>query len=324
MAALPSEDDIIATLFAPIAGPGALGLEDDAALIAPPVGHEIVATADAIVAGVHFYHDDPPASIARKALRVNLSDLAAKGADPLGFLLTMALPAELPRQWLEDFAQALGADARTHKIALLGGDTVKTPGPLTLSITALGFVPMGRMVLRTGARAGDCLYVSGTIGDAALGLRFRASASPLEDFQRWLVARYLEPQPRNALASALRDCASGGMDVSDGLVGDCAKMLRASGVSAEIDLRRVPLSDAARAAIAREPKLFEQAMTGGDDYEILASVAPGEAADFERMAAKAGVPVARIGDVVASDAAPVFLGLDGERRVFASGSYSHF
>ena len=173
-----TEDDLIASYFAPIAGPGALGLQDDAACIAAPDGCDVVLTKDAVVAGVHFFADDPADSIARKALRVNVSDLAAKGADPLGFLLALALPAGLDSAWLGRFARGLGDDAAHYGIPLLGGDTVKTPGPLTISITALGSVPRGRMARRTGARAGDRIYVTGTIGDAALGLKLRLGETP--------------------------------------------------------------------------------------------------------------------------------------------------
>ena len=322
-----TEDDLIARLFAPLAGPGGLGLRDDAALIAPPAGMEIVATTDAIVAGVHYFPDDPPASVARKALRTNLSDLAAKGADPLGFLLTLALPPAVPAGWLEAFAAALGADCRAYAIDLLGGDTVRTPGPAMVSIAALGCVPRGAMVRRTGARAGELLYVSGTIGDAAIGLKLRADAAFAPDLaadaRAELVSRYLEPRPRNALAGALREHASGGMDVSDGFVGDAAKMLAASGVSARVELASVPLSDAARAAIALDPSLLDTALTGGDDYELLASVPPRSAAAFEAAARAAGVAVTRVGEVLAGGAAPLFVGNDGGLRTFARGSFSH-
>ena len=168
----PSEDDLIARYFAPLAGAAGLALKDDAALMTPPKGSDLVLTVDALVAGVHFFADDPPDAIARKALRVNLSDLAAKGARPLGFLLALALPADWTADWLGGFAKGLGADGELYDCPLLGGDTVKTPGPLTLSITAFGAVRSGRMPARTGARPGDLLYVSGTIGDAALGLAF--------------------------------------------------------------------------------------------------------------------------------------------------------
>ena len=321
-----SEDDVIAHFFAPIAGPGALGLRDDAAPIAPPIGQELVLTKDAVVAGVHFFADDPPASIARKALRVNLSDLAAKGADPLGFLIAIALPAEAGVAWLGAFAAALGADAAAYAIPLLGGDTVRTPGPLTISVTALGAVPVGRMARRDGARAGDRLYVSGTIGDAALGLKLRMEPGLAlgEPHRAHLLARYLEPQPRLALRAAMREHANAGMDVSDGLIGDLTKMLRVSGVTAQARLAKVPISEAARAALAAHPALRDVAFTGGDDYEILAAVPPAAAAAFETAAADAGVAVAWMGDVSAGEGPPEFLDADGAARRFVVGSYSHF
>ena len=331
----PSEDDLIARYFAPIAGAGGLGLRDDAARIAPPAGCEIVLTVDGLVAGVHFFADDPPAAIARKALRVNLSDLAAKGATPLGFLLTLALPRDWKPDWLELFAKGLGEDAAAFGCPLLGGDTVSTPGPLTLSITALGSVAAGRMVPRDGARAGDVLYVSGTIGDAALGLLLRTDspvsganagrrpAVPAEEIA-FLVDRYLLPQPRTALAEALRDHASGAMDVSDGLVGDLSKMLRVSGASADVGVAPAPLSSAVRKMIAGEARLLERALTGGDDYEILASVRPDSTGAFEAAARAAGVAVTRIGTVTAGQGAPTFRDGRGAPMSFERGSYSHF
>src|SRR5208282_3045593 len=281
------EDDLIARYFAPLAGPAGLGLSDDAALMRPPPGEDLVLTADALVAGVHFFADDPPAGIARKALRVNLSDLAAKGARPLGFLLALALPGGWREDWLEAFADGLGADAGTYDCPLIGGDTVATPGPLMLSVTAIGAVPEGRMARRTGVKPGDRLYVTGTIGDAAIGLRLRQGRGPdLTPAEReFLNARYLEPQPRVALAAAMAAYAHGGMDVSDGLVGDLTKMLRVSGASARVEVDRLPLSRAAEAAIAADPDLMAVALTGGDDYEIIASVPPENTAAFEAAAA---------------------------------------
>ena len=326
MANRPSEDDLIARFFAPIAGPEGLGLLDDAAVLTPPPGADLVITKDVIVAGVHFFADDPPAAVARKALRVNLSDLAAKGAEPLGFMLALALPGDWTTEWLADFARGLAEDAATYRCSLFGGDTVKTPGPLMVSITALGRVETGRLVARTGVRPDDALYVSGAIGDAALGLRARRGLLPslAAEHRDFLVDRYLLPRPRLALAPALARFASGGMDVSDGLVGDLTKMLRVSGVSARVDLARLPLSAAAAAAIAAEPALFEIAATGGDDYEILASVAPRNAAAFEAGAAEAGVAVTRIGQALAGAAPPRFFGRDGAEVVFTHGAYSHF
>ena len=318
------EDGLIARFFAPIAGPGGLGLKDDAAVIAPPPGQDLVVTVDALVAGRHFFPDDPPASIARKALRVNLSDLAAKGAEPLGFTLALALPPDWTAAWLDAFAQGLGEDARHFGCPLLGGDTVKAFEALTLSITAFGAVPAGCMVPRTGARPGDRIYVSGTIGDAALGLQLRLAGGAAPEGQAHLLDRYLHPQPRLALREALRRHASGAMDVSDGLVGDLVKMMRASGTSAEVDLAAVPLSGAAGLATMDRPEAFDVAVTGGDDYEILASIPEREAAGYEAAAAAAGVAVAAIGRVVEGSGPVEFRGPDGEPRPFARNSYSHF
>lgn len=311
-----TEDELIDRIFAPIAGPGALGLKDDAALIAAS-GEPTVATVDMLVAGVHFFPDDPPASIAKKALRVNLSDLAAKGAEPVGFLLSLALPGDWTNAWLAGFAAGLAEDAAFYGAPLLGGDTTATPGPLTLSITALGRAP--RFVPRTGARPGDAIYVSGTIGDAALGLALRrdpALAALISPGARaHLLDRYLLPRPRLDLAPAVRAYASAAMDVSDGLAGDLAKLCRACGVSAIVAADDVPLSDAAREAIARAPHLFERALTGGDDYEILCA-APVPAAMPEGMT--------HIGDIVSGAAAPVFRASDGAPIAFAKASFSHF
>jgi thiamine-monophosphate kinase len=331
-----AEDDFIARYFAPIAGAGGLGLRDDAALMKPPEGCELVLTVDTAVAGVHFFANDPPASIARKVLRVNLSDLAAKGADPAGFLLSFAMPAdrnapERTEEWLAAFSHAMADDAERFNCSLLGGDTVTTPGPLTLSVTAFGTVPVGRMAKRTGARAGDIIFVSGTIGDAALGLQALlnsgdASWNAMDVKDRdYLIGRYREPQPRNCLAQAVRECANGSMDVSDGLAGDLAKMVRVSGVSARIRIVDVPLSPAALRVTGVNPVLLDTALTGGDDYEILCTVSPCAANAFRTAAAKAGVPVTAIGEVVSKqEQDAVFVEENGTIRVFQRGSYSHF
>src|SRR5664279_71441 len=273
---LSAEDRLIARFFQPIAThPGALGLSDDAAFITPPSGCDLVLKTDAIIGGVHFFADDAAQSIASKALRVNLSDLAAKGAKPLGFLLSLALPKEIGDDWLSGFSEGLRADAVLFDCPLFGGDTDRTPGPVTVSIAMVGSVPEGTMVRRAGAKAGDAVFVSGSIGDAALGLALRkksdmGAAWKLSEAQRQhLTSRYLLPQPRNALAEAVRTHASAAMDVSDGLVGDFAKLCRASKVAAEIEVARVPLSDAAKAAIAAEPSMLETALSGGDDFETV-------------------------------------------------------
>ena len=320
------EDDLIARYFAPLAGPAGLGLRDDAAFMRPAPGEDLVLTADALVAGVHFFADDPPGAIARKALRVNLSDLAAKGARPLGFLLTLALPGDWREDWLAAFADGLGADARTYDCPLIGGDTVATPGPLTLSVSAIGSVPEGRMVRRTAVKPGDRLYVTGTIGDAAIGLRIRQGRGPdiSQVDKAFLIERYLTPEPRLKLIGAMAAHANSGMDVSDGFVGDLTKMLDASGVSARVAIFRLPLSQAARAAIAADPRLFEVAATGGDDYELLASATPASAPALEAEAATAGVPLTFIGEAVEGRRPPSFIDRGGNPVVFARGAYSHF
>jgi thiamine-monophosphate kinase len=325
-----AEDRLIARHFKPLARhPGALGLTDDAAFIVPPQGHALVVTADAVVGGVHFFADDPPDAVAKKALRVNLSDLAAKGAKPLGFLLTLALPKGHGDAWLKAFARGLGADARAYRCPLLGGDTVYTPGPVTISITAFGTLPKGTMARRSGARSGDHVVVTGTIGDAALGLKLRKERGAAKRWRldaamrRHLLKRYLLPEPRNALAEALRRHASAAMDVSDGLAGDLDKLCRASGVGATVDVARVPLSEAALAALVADERATQTILTGGDDFEVVATIPPSRLKSFLAAARGAGVPVTEIGRITAGQGA-LFLDADGKPLRFARTSFSHF
>ena len=317
------EDDLIARYFQPLAtDPGALGLIDDAAILRGG-NDDLVVTTDAIVEGVHFLPDDPPETIARKALRVNLSDLAAKGAAPAGFVLTLAL-REVSERWLSPFARALGEDARTFACPLLGGDTVSTPGPLMISITAFGRVPPGKMVRRTTAGQGDAVVVTGTIGDATLGLALLQQGPSAAAAQPTLVARYRVPQPRLGLASIVREHASAAMDVSDGLAGDLAKLCRASGVSAEIELERVPLSPEARAQLFAQATTIAALVSGGDDYEILCTVPEDRLAAFKAAANPAGVAVTAIGVIRAGTAPPRFVGPGGREVMLKRGSFSHF
>ncbi|MEO8320116.1 MAG: thiamine-phosphate kinase [Bradyrhizobium sp.] len=322
------EESLIARYFRPIAtDPGAFQLDDDAAALMPD-GNDIVVTTDAIVEGVHFLPDDPPDTVARKALRVNLSDLAAKGATPAGFVLTLAL-RNADEAWLKPFAAALGEDVRQFGFPLLGGDTVSTPGPLMISVTAFGRVPPGKMVHRRGAKAGDRVMVTGTIGDAALGLavlkggKVHAATSAIAA-REMLVARYRVPQPRVALAEAVRGHASAAMDVSDGLAGDLAKLCGVSGVSAVIDIEGVPLSDAARDLVSRGIVGLETLIAGGDDYEILCTIPEDRVEGYAAAAQRAGVPVHSIGAIVAGVAAPKFVDNQGREIVLERLSYSHF
>jgi len=326
---ISAEDSLIARYFKPLAtDPGAFGLVDDAAILSSS-GDDIVVTTDAVVEGVHYLATDPPDTIARKALRVNLSDLAAKGAVPAGFVLTLALRSK-EDAWLRPFADALGEDAKSFGCPLLGGDTVSTPGPQMISITAFGRVPKGRMVGRTGARPGDRILVTGTIGDAALGLDVLtlgavaaalASDSAARDA---LVSRYRIPQPRNVLTQAVREHATAAMDVSDGLAGDLTKLCAASGVSATVDVTNVPLSAAAADLLARNAICVETLLAGGDDYEVLCTV-PAEQSDALIAAGQtAGVAVTVIGTIVAGRERPRFLDGQGQELMLKRLSYSHF
>jgi thiamine-monophosphate kinase len=325
---LSAEERLIANVFAPLAThPGALGLTDDCAVISPPEGCDLVLTCDAIIGGVHFFADDAAHAVASKALRVNLSDLAAKGAAPLGYLLSLALPQDVAPDWLNEFAEGLRGDAQRYDCPMLGGDTDRTPGPMTIAVSMFGSVPTGTMVRRAGAKAGDLVFVSGTIGDAALGLALRND--PARDWpitaaqQQHLTDRYLLPQPRNALAEAVRTHASAAMDISDGLVGDLTKLCRVSEVAANVEVARVPLSEAARALIAAQSAMQEPALTGGDDYEIVCTVPPDKAESFKAAAKTADVPVSEIG-VIAEGEGARFIGSDGEPLTFRHASFSHF
>jgi len=326
---MSGEDSLIARYFKPIAtDPGALGLTDDAAILRAD-GDDIVVTTDAIVEGVHFLPGDPPETLARKALRVNLSDLAAKGATPAGFVLTLALRT-VDDVWLQAFARGLGEDAGQYACPLLGGDTVSTPGPLTVSITAFGRVAQGKMVRRDGASPGDRVMVTGTIGDAAIGLavlKGGAAAAGLANdaaARDRLVGRYRVPEPRNALAAAIREYASAAMDVSDGLAGDLTKLCAVSGVSAVIEAPHIPISPEAAELLARGVVGIEALISGGDDYEVLCAVPEAACAAFTEAGRRAGIALAAIGTVVEGIAPVRFLDARGRDMELARLSYSHF
>jgi len=328
---MPSgEDRLIERFFRPLARhPGALRLLDDAALITPPIGSELVMTTDAVIAGVHFFPDDPADAIAKKALRVNLSDLAAKGAEPLGCLLTLALPHNIGDNWVGMFAEGLSADCNSYGCPLMGGDTDRTPGSLSVSITAIGHVPSGTMLLRSGAQAGEAIVVTGTIGDAALGLLLRrepelADRIELDPSERaHLIARYLLPEPRVALAGIIRELASSAIDISDGFMGDLMKLAAASGVSARVESTRLPLSKAGSRMLAADSRLIETICTGGDDYEVLASV-PTKAVPLLQAAARdAGVQLTEICMTGEGEGVEI-IGPNRQPIEFKHPSFSHF
>ena len=296
---ISGEFELIARYFAPLARgfPGAFGLLDDAAVIAPPPGHELVVKTDAIVGGVHFLLDDPPDLIARKALRVNLSDLAAKGAVPRAYMLDIMLPTTVTEEWIAAFARGLAEDQDAYGVHLIGGDTDSTPGPVTVAITAFGDVATGRMLRRGGASAGDTVFVTGTIGDAALGIEVLRGEFPSMDAKAaaFLVDRYRLPLPRVTLGPRLVGLANATIDVSDGLVADLQHICEGSGLVAVVEAPSVPLSAAARAALAIRPERVADVLTGGDDYEIVFTAPPAATKELTELSRALDVPIAAIG-----------------------------
>jgi thiamine-monophosphate kinase len=315
----PGEFELIAELFAPLSqnAPGAFGLTDDAAVLAPPLGHELVLKTDAIVEGVHFFRTDPPSDVARKALRVNLSDLAAKGAVPAGYLMALLLPDWPDMAWLRAFADGLAADQAAFGLSLMGGDTSTTPGPLAISISAFGHVPAGAMIRRAGARPGDLVFVSGTIGDAGGGLAVLKENKSAPE----LVVRYRVPEPRLTLGPALRGIASASLDVSDGLMADLGHIARVSKVRIEADVARIPLSNALQRLWGAEAAA--RAAVAGDDYEIAFTAPASRRADVANAAARSGVAVTEIGRVGAGEGA-VLLDASGREITIARSGYTHF
>ncbi len=321
------EFEAIARLLRPLAGsPEALGLMDDAAVIPSRPGFDLVVSKDAMVAGVHFLEADPPDLVARKLLRTNLSDLAAKAADPYGYFLAAAWPQG--SGWLERerFAAGLRKDQDQFGVTLLGGDTVSTPGPLTLSLTILGWTPSGAMIRRSGARPGETVLVSGTIGDGWLGLK--AARGEIESVDpaaaEWLAGRYRLPEPRLELRDALRARAGAAADVSDGLIADAAHIAEASGVKLRLKLDLLPVSEPAFKWLQGQPAraaALAALATGGDDYEIVLTAATGHVALMIAEAEAAGVALTVIGDVV--DGEGVSASFEGAELDIARAGWRH-
>jgi len=304
-----------------------LGIGDDAALLLPPAGHELAVSTDTLVAGVHFPLGTSARDLGWKALAVNLSDLAAMGATPAWALLSLTLP-ESAREFVDGFAQGFAELAAQHGVALVGGDT--TRGPLAVGVTVHGFVPPGRALRRDGARAGDLVFVTGTLGDAAAGLRCldradeRAAAlfNAPSDTREALIGRLNRPTPRIAAGAALRELASACIDVSDGLLADLGHVAARSGVGIELDADSLPASSALLALFERDERLLLQA-AGGDDYELAFCVPPTRAGDVQRDLARIGGGATRIGRVVEGERVRVF-DRDGAELVFERGGWNHF
>lgn len=316
-----SENELIEKFFVPLSGEGAFNLRDDAALLQPKPGEDLVVTTDTLVSGVHFFENAKAGEVAAKALRVNLSDLAAKGAAPLGYLLALSMPADTTAAWLKSFSTQLRKDQKEYGITLLGGDTTRS-SLLTVTVTAFGSVPKGKMLKRSGAKPGDLVAVTGTIGDAALALKV-LKGEIKDEKPNALIKRYHYPQPRIKLSKLLREQASAAMDISDGFVGDLQKLCSASRVSAKIALEKIPHSPGVLALIKKNEILREAALTGGDDYEVLFTIAANKWPSFEKKARHLAVSVTRVGEIVKGTSAPLF-SYKKELRFFPRGSYQHF
>ncbi len=322
---MAAEFDLIETYLAPLAAghSGAFGLKNDAAIFPGGRDKSVVVTTDTLVQGVHFLPEDPPDLVGRKLLRVSLSDIAAMGGKPFGYLLSVALPPEQGETWFAGLARGLAEDQSTFHVGLLGGDTVSTSGPPVLSVTAFGRVPEDRVLRRNGARAGDDLYVSGSIGDGALGLlvlQDRLAEVP-EAAGRDLAERYRLPQPRLELGQALAEggFARTAIDVSDGLVADLGHLARGAGLAAELWAAEVPVSPAALEVLAKAPEHLETVLTGGDDYELLFSARESQRESLVELAQQLDMPISRIGrfskgegvSVLSHDGAPLQLSRSG-------------
>lgn len=320
------EFETIERLFKPLAHPEwGRGLADDVAALPSRPGFDVVLTKDAIVEGVHFLPDDPLDTVARKLLRVNLSDLAAKGAEPFGYLLACFWSERCGWPEREAFAAGLAEDQAEFGVFLLGGDTVKTPGPATFSLTALGWVPTGAAVSRAGAQVGDLVFVTGAIGDGLLGLKAARGELSLEPERlAALAAHYRTPTPRVDFADVVRDFATASVDVSDGLAADLAHVAKASRVGVSLNLNVLPLSAAAQAWFADrvDPQLsLEDLASGGDDYEIAFTAHPRHEETLRREAERRLLRLTRIGEVTAGSGLTVTY--DGLPIVMARGGWTH-
>ncbi|WP_068083065.1 thiamine-phosphate kinase [Polycladidibacter stylochi] len=335
MAAL-GEFSFIKKYLAPLAqSTGAAGLEDDAATLSPRNGYDLVISKDMLASQVHFFADDAPEDIAAKVLRVNVSDIIAKGAKPLGYFMGLGLPVTADDAFMGRFVDGLKRDMLRYGLDLLGGDTIKTgTGQLVISISMFGEVPTGRVVRRTTAQAGALLYVTGNIGDSALGLCLRRDDNARAQWQvdksdiDYLLGRYLRPEPRIEAHEIIREYALASMDISDGLVADLGHMCQTSEVGAQVELSRIPLSHAGQRVVKLCPDAVETVVTGGDDYEVLMAVLPENASEFETAMRQCGVRVTQIGKFVESKVTfgscePVFY--DNQQVVtFSKRGYAHF
>jgi thiamine-monophosphate kinase len=331
MTRVPGEFELIETYFAPLSAgePGSFGLRNDAAVARVAAGQDVVITSDMLVAGVHFLDDDPANELSAKCLAVNLSDLAAMGARPTGYLLSICWPQAPEEHWIAAFVRGLADLQARYDMHLLGGDTTAGSARLVICVTALGEVPQGLVLTRSGARDGDLVYVSGTLGDAALGLTVlqrQVNADGIgADGGSYLIGRYRLPEPRVALGRALaqRDLASACLDVSDGLLADAGHIAKASGLRLTLEQARVPLSQEAEVLLAQRPDLWPTVLTGGDDYELLFTAGADQASDLEALAVELDLPLTLIGRVEGGQGVGL-VGTDGKSTEVGDGGWRHF
>jgi len=326
--ARPSEFDLIRQFFAPLSvgAPGAFNLTDDAAVLSLGPSEELVVTTDTLVARRHFLGTEDTADIARKALRVNLSDLASMGAKPIGYTLALALPDDWTTEWLAAFADGLGRDQREFGIHLLGGDTVSSDAGLHISVTAMGATPAGQSLRRGGARIGDTIWVSGTVGDAALGLlilRDDSLGEISDEARRFLAGRFLLPTPRCTLGPALRGLATAAIDISDGIVADLGHICEVSAVGADLKADAIPRSEAYTAVITQQPSLLQKAFSAGDDYEILFTAPPENDSKVKELSQKIGLPLTPAGTITDGDSV-IVTDATGQPMDLAATGYQHF
>ncbi len=317
---MTAEFDLIGRYFRPLAGPEGLRLLDDAACISPTAGHDLIITKDLLVETVHFRSEDDPRSVARKALGVNLSDLAAKGAVPRSYFLGLSLPPSRDEAWIAGFAEGLADGQQNFGLALAGGDTTRNPDYIVISVTALGEVASGTMLGRGGAKAGDTIYVSGSLGDAALGLKCLSGELPHDSY---LVDRYLYPQPRLSLGKGLVGLASACADISDGLVADTGHICKASNVGAVIYLDKLPLSAAASHLVRAANAPWQSVYAGGDDYELVFTAPADKAEDIAALSKHCAVTITAVGSIKAGRDIRL-VDMNGELLQTDAMGYDHF
>ena len=327
-----SETDLIDTYFRPLTkgDNAALNLQDDAALLSPPDGHELVISKDLFIEGVHFLPQDSAANIGFKALAVNISDMNAKAASPMGFFLGLALPKPPTPDWMQDFCKSLEVLGNAFNCPLLGGDITGSKAELSISITIIGSVERGKMVKRSTANIGDQLFVTGSVGDAVLGFQVMQDPNLQQKWQltdeevKFVIHRYCHPIPRGGANALIKQHASAAMDLSDGLYSDLEKLCTASEKSADIALESIPLSEPLQKAIKIDPSLRDLALSWGDDYEILAAIPEDKAPAFSKDAMFSGVTLTKIGIITAEKTEPRYLDVNGQEQTITSGQYRHF